>query len=112
MTYDIPDHRQGDTWDGINSICIQVNGIPANLTGASIKADFRRSIDSPVVLSFSSTNGSIIVTDASGGIIQFPPRLIKIPPGKYFYDLQVTYPTGVVKTYFSGTWIIISDFTK
>jgi len=112
MTYDIPDHRRGDTWDGISSICIQVNGAPANLTGAVIKADFRRSIDAPVALTLSTANGGIIITNAVGGIIQFPPKLIEIPFAKYLYDLQVTYPNGVVKTYFSGTWTITPDLTE
>jgi hypothetical protein len=112
MTYDIPDQRRGDTWDGINSICIQVNGVPANLTGALIKADFRRSIDAPVALTLSTANGGIIITNPTGGIIQFPPKLIEIPFAKYLYDLQVTYPNGVVKTYFSGTWTITPDLTE
>lgn len=112
MTYDIPTAKRGDTWDGINSICISVNGVPANLTGASIKAEFRKSIDSPVALTLSTDNGGIVVINPTGGLIQFPPKLIEIPFGTYMYDLQVTYANGVVKTYFSGTWIITPDITE
>jgi hypothetical protein len=112
MTYDIPTAKRGDTWDGINSICISVNGIPANLTGASIKADFRQKVDTPTVLTLSTNNGGIVITNPTGGLIQFPPKKIEIPFGTYIYDLQVTYPNGVVKTYFSGTWTITPDITE
>jgi hypothetical protein len=112
MTYNIPSHRRGDTWDGINSITISVNGSPINLTGASVKMEFRQSLDSPVVLTLSTTDNSIIVTNAAGGVISIPAKKIEIPFAKYLYDLQVTYSSGVVKTYMSGTWEITPDITE
>jgi hypothetical protein len=112
MTYDIPSHRRGDTWDGINSITINVNGAPVNLTDASIKMEFRQSIDSPVALTLSTTDNSIVITNAAEGTILIPARIIEIPFAKYLYDLQVTYSTGVVKTYMSGTWEITPDITE
>ena len=112
MTYDIPSHRRGDTWDGINSITINVNGVPINLTNATVKMEFRQNLDTPVALTLSTTDGSLIVTNAVGGVISIPPKKIEIPFKKYLYDLQVTYSTGVVKTYMSGTWEIIADITE
>lgn len=112
MTYNIPPHRRGDTWDGINSITINVNGVPINLTDAIVKMEFRQGLDAPVALTLSTTDESIIVTNAAQGIISIPPKKIEIPFKKYLYDLQVTYSTGVVKTYMSGTWEIIADITE
>jgi hypothetical protein len=112
MTYNIPDHRRGDTWDGINSITISVNGSPINLVGATIKMEFRQSLDSPVVLTLSTADNSIIIFNALNGNIQIPPKKIEIPFGKYFYDLQVTYSNGVVKTYMEGSWEIRADITE
>ena len=112
MIYRIPPHRRGDTWDGINSITITVNGTPVNLTGAQVKMEFRQSIDSPVVLTLSTQDGSIVIMNAAGGIIQIPPQKIEIPFTTYLYDLQVTYPNGTVKTYMSGTWEIVPDITE
>jgi hypothetical protein len=74
--------------------------------------EFRQDLDAPVALTLSTTDSSIIVTNAVGGIISIPSKKIEVPFAKYFYDLQVTYSTGVVKTYMSGTWEIIADITE
>jgi hypothetical protein len=60
----------------------------------------------------STTDGSIVITNAPGGVISIPAKKIEVPFAKYLYDLQVTYPTGVVKTYMSGTWEIVADITE
>jgi len=110
MTYNFPPHRRGDTWDGISNISITQNGVPVNLTNASVKIDFRQSYDFPVAISFSTEASSIQITSVSS--VRIMPTLIAIPPSKYYYDLQVTYPTGVVKTYITGYWIIEPDITE
>jgi hypothetical protein len=111
MTYTITPHRRGDTWDGINSITIKVNGTAINLTSATIKMEFRQDLDSPVVLTLSTTDGTIEIVNAVEGIIRIPSKKIEIPFGKYMYDLQVTYSNDVVKTYMDGTWEITPDVT-
>jgi hypothetical protein len=110
--YTIPPHRRGDTWDGIGSIRIVVNGVPADLQGASVKMDFREKIDYPVALTLSTENGGIIILDPNIGLIKMPPRIVEIPFGHYIYDLQVTYPDGTVKTYITGSWEIVPDVTE
>jgi hypothetical protein len=112
MTYTIPTHRRGDTWDGINSIAINVNGAPINLSGASIKMEFRENIDYPVVLTLSTQNSGIQILNAATGTIRLPSHNVEIPCGHYMYDLQVTYSTGVVKTYITGSWEIVADITE
>lgn len=109
MIYNIPNHYRGDTWDGINKIAITQNNVPVNLTNASIKMEFRQDIDSPVIMTFSTENSGIQITSVSS--IRVMPRLIEVPFAKYYYDLQVTFPSGIVKTYVSGTWTINPDFT-
>lgn len=110
--YDIPKHKRGDTWVGINNIVIATNGAPVDLTGATIRMDFRKSIDSPAALTLSTSNNSIIITQPTQGAFTIPPRIIEIPFGIYLYDLQVTYPNGVVLTYIEGTWEIVADITE
>ena len=110
LTYNIPKHRRGDTWDGINSIGIKVNNTPVNLSGAIVKMDFREDFDSPVVLTF-STETSTILIQPSLTSVNIPHRLINIPVGMYKYDLQVEFPTGIVKTYMNGVWEIFYDVT-
>lgn len=110
--YDIPKHRRGDTWVGINSISIATNGVPVDLTGAVIKIDFRKDIDYPAVLSLSTTNGSIVITQPTQGKFTIPPRIVDIPFGVYIYDLQVTFANGVNLTYMEGGWEIVADITE
>jgi len=110
--YDIPKHRRGDTWPGINSITIATNGVPVNLTNATIKIDFRRDIDTPVALTLSTTNGDIVITQPLQGTFSILPKLIEIPFGTYMYDLQVTFANGVVTTYMEGSWEILADITE
>jgi hypothetical protein len=112
LQYTIPSHLRGDTWDGITSIVLHKNGIPLNLTGATIKMEFREDIDSPVVLELSTTNGKITITNALSGTISIPETIIDIPFGKYVYDLQVTLTSGYNKTYMRGTWEIVADITE
>jgi len=110
MTYNIPCHRRGDTWDGINSITIRVNGVLINLTGSSVKMEVRQSIDAPVVMTFSTDDNSIQIISSSS--IRIMPRKIEIPFGNYLYDVQVIHPDGRVKTYLEGTWEIAPDVTE
>jgi len=112
MNYNIPPHRRGDTWDGINYINITINGVPVNLTDAALKIEFRQAVDAPVALTLSTENGGIEVVNAEEGLIRLPPRLIEIPNAKYLYDLQVTFFNGVKKTYMSGSWEIYPDITE
>jgi hypothetical protein len=112
LQYTIPSHLRGDTWDGITSVILQKNGIPLNLTGATIKMEFREDIDSPVVLELSTTNSKITITNALSGTISIPETIIDIPFGKYVYDLQVTLASGYNKTYMRGTWEIVADVTQ
>lgn len=112
MTYNIPRHRRGDTWDGINTIGIKVNGVPVNLSAAEVSIEFREDYDSPVALRLSTTNSTIsVLPDLSS--IRILPVLIDIPPATYLYDLQATYttPPTAVKTYLEGTWEIYFDVT-
>jgi hypothetical protein len=110
MTYTIPPHRRGDTWDGINSISISINSAPVVLSGAEVKIEFRQSLDAPVAMTFSTSTSTIQILNAN--TIRILPIKIEVPFAKYYYDLQVTYPNGTVKTYMEGTWEILPDITE
>jgi hypothetical protein len=111
--YTIPAHKRGDTWNGINTISFSTSGVPLNFTNVdNIKIEFRQSIDSPVVLSLSTKENQIQIVNPSRGIIRILPLVVQMPPGRYFYDLQVTYLNGVIKTYLTGSWDIVADITK
>jgi hypothetical protein len=108
----MPPALRGDTWPGITSITITTNNVPVSLSGASIKMQLREDLDAPVVLELSTANGGITITNPLSGIFQIPPQIIDIPFDTYNYDIQVTFPNGVIKTYIAGTWVITPDITE
>jgi len=110
MTYDIPPHRRGDTWDGINKIGITINSAPVNLAGSKVTMELREDYDAPVALTLSTDTSTILVLpDLSS--IRIPPVKIDVQPTTYRYDIQVTYPNTQVKTYLEGKWPIYFDIT-
>jgi hypothetical protein len=111
-TYNIPRHRRGDTWQGFNKIAITIDGAPINLSGCSIKIEFREDYDAPVALTL-STETSTIVIQSGLSSISVPPLIIDIPPGTYNYDLQITNNiVNTINTYMEGKWEIYYDITK
>jgi len=110
-TYNFPRHRRGDTWDGINSIGISVNGVPVNLSNTIITIELREDYDSPPAFSLSTTTSTISVLPSLSAFT-IPAIVIDIPPATYLYDIQITYPTGIIKTYMEGKWEIYFDITK
>lgn len=88
------------------------SGLAIDLTDAEIKADFKTSIDATtVVLSMSIVNSKIEYVDAANGIIKFAKQVIAIAAGIYVYDLQITFPSGDIKTYVNGQMTVIQDIT-
>lgn len=110
-TYNFPKHRRGDTWDGINSIGISVNSASVNLSNATITMELRSDYDAPVTFSLSTTTSTIFILPSLSAFT-IPPVLINIPPAIYLYDIQIIYPSGIVKTYMEGKWEIYFDITK
>ena len=125
MSYTIPQHIRGDTWDGME-ITINEDGVPVDLTGSVIVMQFRERADYPEVLTFSTAfsatsaysaftipqSGMIVVTEPLSGLVTIPELLIELPPKTYYYDLQVTFSTGRVRTYLDGTWKILADVSN
>jgi hypothetical protein len=112
LSYTIPAHLRGDTWNGIDSVTITLSGVPVNITDSTIRMQLREDIDSPVALELSTNNGHIVISDGANGVFQIPPTLITIPFGTYKYDIQVTFSNGINKTFITGTWQITPDITE
>jgi hypothetical protein len=74
--------------------------------------EIREDVDTPTVLEFSTHNNKIQITDEVNGVFTILPSVINIPFGTYKYDIQITFPTGRVKTYITGSWKIIPDITQ
>ena len=108
----MPPALRGDTWPGITYLTITNICVPISLSGALIKMQLREDLDAPVALELSTANGLITITNPLSGVFSIPPQIINIPFGTYNYDIQVTFPTGIVTTYIAGTWQITPDITQ
>lgn len=110
MAYNISPHITGDTWEGISSITFLKNSSAINLTNTYIEMNVRLSLDSPVVLSLTTpTSAGITITNPTSGTIKVLPARINIPVGDYKWNIKMTFPDGIKKTYLMGNWPIVSD---
>jgi hypothetical protein len=115
MTYNIPDHVSGDTWEGIDTITLQNSGIPIDLTDAHILMQFRsnnNNLANPCYLELSNDYQTISTPIPQLGLLTINPTTIDLPVGIYDYSLQITFPNGNCKTYLQGKWKILPNTTR
>ena len=111
--YNFPNIVKNDDYGGASfTITDSKTGLAIDITNVIIKIEFKLTSSSPVALTYSTTNGLILITDAINGVFQIISNQVSIDAGRYLYDCEFTYPNGRVKTYFSGTWVIIQDITN
>lgn len=103
---------KNDTSDFAWTMTFLKNDVAIDLTDAAIKADFKTSVDdTSIALTMSITNNKIEYVDAANGIIKFAKQIIAIAAGIYVYDLQITFPSGDIKTYVNGEMTVVQDIT-
>jgi hypothetical protein len=109
--YIFPDHYRGDTLEA-TVFTIKEDGVAVDLTSAVIKIDFKQK-SSTGTLQLSITIGSgITVNDAVGGKFTINSFINNWDPIKFFYDCEIIFPDGVIKTYFKGTLKVEQDITN
>lgn len=97
---------EGDTWGGIPSLTIRVDGTAPSDDLASVKMQFRTAPTSAETLAqLSSAGGSITITSASDWEIEVPAQELLLYANRtpYFWALQTTDINGIVQTYLQGT---------
>ena len=105
----LKDLKKGDTYLGAE---ITLDITPAiDLTGATINMWLRKDKkDNPkVALKLSTTNSELTITAPT--IFQINEQKIPVNAGFYYYDMEVTFASGRVKTYVEGTWLITEDIS-
>jgi hypothetical protein len=101
---------RNDTWSQV--FTISANSVAVNLTGCTIIIQVRKTASSSdVVLSLSSADTSIVIGGVSSNQITLK-KVVNIAAGSYVYDMNVTFPSGLVKTYVWGTFFVQEDITK
>lgn len=105
-------HKAGDLWPGLSSVVIKVDGVPLDLTGAVVKMHLKRYVrDVLPAFALSSAGvqpGIVLGAAAVQGMFHVPAVVVSVPPGKYFWDIQVTQG-GLPVTYASGSWQITPE---
>ena len=109
--YNFPDAKRGDTYNDV-SFTINVNGALQDLTGANIRMWLTSVGQQPPSADFNTTNGKLLITNAAGGVFKTNIGIVTLKPGQYYYDIQITFTNGTVKTWIEGIFIVVDDYTK
>lgn len=99
---------RNDTW--VQSFVLTASSTPINLTGATITIQIRKGCDGVLALT-ASTGSGVTISGAGNNQINVS-KLINIEKGKYQYDVNVAFSSGVIKTYLAGDFIVYEDVTK
>ena len=112
QTSNLRDRVKNDTFRSVEFI-LEKNDLPIDLTGVSIAIQFRYRCKTGKVVKNISTGSGITITDAVNGtfeIDEFTPVDWEI--GTYYYDVQITFIDGSIKTYVQGNVKILQDTTN
>jgi hypothetical protein len=108
--YNFKDHVSGDTFNGVEFEMLN-NDVAINLTNCAIKIQIKPENKGASVLTKNVGSG-ITITGPSLGVFRLDSFVCSLPAGYYDYDIQFTFPSGVIKTYISGKWRILKQITK
>ncbi len=106
--YDLPNVRKGDTFDGV-AFTLLLDGDPMDLDGATVSMKVRSQSSTGTLVDTLTIANSRITRIANA--LTIVPFLVTYAAGNYYYDLQITFDDGRVKTYIFGNWVIIQDTT-
>lgn len=109
--YNILSHISGDTFQGV-TFNLDFSDPSRSLTGASIAIDFRQSSPEGEIHKSMSVGTGITITNAFTNTFQIDKQIIDLEPGLYYYDVQVTFSNGDIKTLIIGTWKILNSITN
>tara|TARA_R110000744_G_scaffold102758_3_gene197404 strand:- start:3122 stop:3478 length:357 start_codon:yes stop_codon:yes gene_type:complete len=83
-----------------------------DLTGVLIKMQLKKGVASTSSVKTFEVGSGITLTDAVNGIFELDAFLLTIDAGSYVYDMQLTFPDGVVSTYIKGCFKVIQDISQ
>ena len=99
---------RGDTWYA-PAFRISNSTGPVDLTGCTAKSYFRNPAHSFLL----ETGDGITLTNPTNGQLAFDKiQELAVPAGLYKADLEVTFPTGDIVTYFDIHLTVTDDISK
>ena len=97
---------KGDTWEGVRFTPQTTN----DLTGATIRAQFRGGSKTNKVEIELTIGSGITIEDLTEGIFVFDKiQILDWKVNTYFWDVEITYPNGDVKTPNEGIMPVVQD---
>ncbi len=80
------------------------NGVPVNLSGATITGALRKTVDGPDIITFNSANGNVYLDGNNYfGINLVAEETSGIEPTKYLYNIRVVLSGGDTTRALEGT---------
>jgi hypothetical protein len=107
-----PDIIKGDTFTGLKMTFYDGVGedkTPMDLTGVSIVIAFKKGAGQNAVFAFLTSDATITIPDPESGEVFLQPRLMEYPAMTYVFDVELTFLSGTVRTYFKGNWRVCQD---
>lgn len=103
-------HIRGDSW--IRAWVLKYSdGSIIDLTGASARLHLRNALGE-ISASASTDTGEMTLTPESGRVDMIMPAAdMELPLETYNFDLEITFASGIVKTYEQGTVTVAQDQT-
>lgn len=109
----IDDQYKGDTYDGVQFTILNTeDSSPVDLTGVVIKVQFRFGTKVGAIEKQIVTGDGITLSDPENGVFSINPFIIDWQAGSYYYDVEMTFQNGNVRTYIEGTIKVIQDVTN
>ena len=99
---------RNDTWQQVFTLLADTT--PINVIGSTVYIQVRKGCGGTLALTL--TNGSGITLGGVDNNQITVSKLVDIAKGNYVWDMQVTFTSGVVKTYLEGDFIVYDDVTK
>lgn len=103
---------EGDTWKGIPSVTITVNGATPPSPISLVEMSFKKSgsVPSTPVRLTSATPTQITLTNAAGWVFAVPPQVVAgLTYGNWTWRIRVTESTGEKHTYLTGELLILEN---
>jgi hypothetical protein len=106
-------HIKGDTFNQV-AFELKIDTVAVNLTGAVIKMQLRKNASdvTPALSLTSVSSAGITITAPTLGQFKINEQIIDIPVETYQYDIQITFASGIVKTYVAGSFNITPEITR
>ena len=102
---------RGDTWRRA-WVLKDDGGTPVDLSGATARLHVRDASGAKVAEA-STADGRLVVTAAQGRVdMTVPAAAMQLAPGAYRFDLELTYPGGVVQTIEQSTLVVLEDMSR